>query len=311
MSRILLTGGAGYVGSVLTEELLQSGHEIVVYDNFMYKQTSLNHLMHWRRLEVIKGDIRDLERIRSQVKWADIIIPLAAIVGAPACDRDPVTATAINKHAIVNMFKMVSGSQRVLMPTTNSAYGSGAEDNTCDEDSPLKPISLYAKDKVEVEQELMLLPGSTSFRLATVFGMSARMRLDLLVNDFVRRAAIDGFVVLFESHFKRNYIHIRDVAQAFNLAIENPTNFAGEVFNVGLTSANLSKRELCERIKVFVPEFVFLESGLRKDPDQRNYIVSNSKIESRGFNAKFSLDDGINELLKGIPTLSTQLFGNL
>jgi nucleoside-diphosphate-sugar epimerase len=311
MSRILLTGGAGYVGSVLTEELLQSGHEIVVYDNFMYKQTSLNHLMHSRRLEVIKGDIRDLERIRSQVKWADIIIPLAAIVGAPACDRDPVTATAINKHAIVNMFKMVSGSQRVLMPTTNSAYGSGAEDNTCDENSPLKPISLYAKDKVEVEQELMLLPGSTSFRLATVFGMSARMRLDLLVNDFVRRAAIDGFVVLFESHFKRNYIHIRDVAQAFNLAIENPTNFAGEVFNVGLTSANLSKRELCERIKVFVPEFVFLESGLRKDPDQRNYIVSNSKIESRGFNAKFSLDDGIQELLKGIPTLSTQLFGNL
>ena len=311
MSRILLTGGAGYVGSILTEELLQSGHEIVVYDNFMYKQTSLNHLMHSRRLEVIKGDIRDLERIRSQVKWADIIIPLAAIVGAPACDRDPVTATAINKHAIVNMFKMVSGSQRVLMPTTNSAYGSGAEDNTCDENSPLKPISLYAKDKVEVEQELMLLPGSTSFRLATVFGMSARMRLDLLVNDFVRRAAIDGFVVLFESHFKRNYIHIRDVAQAFNLAIENPTNFAGEVFNVGLTSANLSKRELCERIKVFVPEFVFLESGLRKDPDQRNYIVSNSKIESRGFNAKFSLDDGIQELLKGIPTLSTQLFGNL
>jgi nucleoside-diphosphate-sugar epimerase len=311
MSRILLTGGAGYVGSVLTEELLQSGHEIVVYDNFMYKQTSLNHLMHSRRLEVIKGDIRDLERIRSQVKWADIIIPLAAIVGAPACDRDPVTATAINKHAIVNMFKMVSGSQRVLMPTTNSAYGSGAEDNTCDENSPLKPISLYAKDKVEVEQELMLLPGSTSFRLATVFGMSARMRLDLLVNDFVRRAAIDGFVVLFESHFKRNYIHIRDVAQAFNLAIENPTNFAGEVFNVGLTSANLSKRELCERIKVLVPEFVFLESGLRKDPDQRNYIVSNSKIESRGFNAKFSLDDGIQELLKGIPTLSTQLFGNL
>jgi len=311
MSRILLTGGAGYVGSVLTEELLRSGHEIVVYDNFMYKQTSLNHLMHSRRLEVIKGDIRDLERIRSQVNWADIIIPLAAIVGAPACDRDPVTATAINKHAIVNMFKMVSGSQRVLMPTTNSAYGSGAEDNTCDEDSPLNPISLYAKDKVEVEQELMLLPGSTSFRLATVFGMSARMRLDLLVNDFVRRAAIDGFVILFESHFKRNYIHIRDVAQAFNLAIEDPTNFAGEVFNVGLTSANLSKRELCERIKVFVPEFVFLESGLRKDPDQRNYFVSNSKIESRGFNPNFSLDDGINELLKGIPTLSTQLFGNL
>lgn len=311
MSRILLTGGAGYVGSVLTEELLRSGHEIVVYDNFMYKQTSLNHLMHSRRLEVIKGDIRDLERIRSQVNWADIIIPLAAIVGAPACDRDPVTATAINKHAIVNMFKMVSGSQRVLMPTTNSAYGSGAEDNTCDEDSPLNPISLYAKDKVEVEQELMLLPGSTSFRLATVFGMSARMRLDLLVNDFVRRAAIDGFVILFESHFKRNYIHIRDVAQAFNLAIEDPTNFAGEVFNVGLTSANLSKRELCERIKVFVPEFVFLESGLRKDPDQRNYVVSNSKIELRGFNPNFSLDDGINELLKGIPTLSTQLFGNL
>lgn len=311
MTRILVTGAAGYIGSVLTESLLKGGHDVVAYDNFMYKQTSLNHLFYSKKLQVIHGDVRNFDLLKNEISWADIIIPLAAIVGAPACDRDPSLATSVNKIAILDMFRCVGKYQRILMPTTNSAYGSGNKDNYCDENSPLNPISLYAKDKVEVERELMSLPGATSFRLATVFGMSPRMRLDLLVNDFVRRAKIDRFVVLFESHFKRNYIHVRDVVQAFELAINNPELFSGEVFNVGLTSANLSKRELCSKIQEQIPDFVFIESPLRKDPDQRNYIVSNAKIESRGFDPQFSLEDGISELIMAMPTLSTQPFSNL
>jgi len=242
---------------------------------------------------------------------ADVIIPLAAIVGAPACDKDKLLAKSINKESMVWLFKNLSKSQRVIMPTTNSAYGSGDSNNFCDENSLLKPMSTYAKDKVSVEKVLMELGNSTSLRLATVFGLSPRMRLDLLVNNFTYRALTDGYVVVFEGHFKRNYIHILDVVQAFNLALENENKFGGEIFNVGLSDANVSKLELCVEIKKLITKFVFFESQVGKDPDQRNYIVSNVKIESAGFKPQFSLQQGISELVKGLKMFDIGPFTNL
>jgi nucleoside-diphosphate-sugar epimerase len=241
------------------------------------------------------------------LKQADIIIPLAAYVGAPLCDRDPVGASSTNKDAIFMMMKYLSQEQIVLMPTTNSAYGTG---DYCDENSPLNPISRYAKDKVEVEKVLMEHPNATSFRLATVFGMSPRMRIDLLVNDMTYRAVNDGFVVLFESHFKRNYIHVLDVCQAFTMALENK-NMRGQIYNIGLSSANVSKRELCDTIKKYVPRFEIVEAEIGKDKDQRNYMVSNEKIEKEGFKPNFDLDMGIQELLKGYAMLKNTKYGNV
>jgi nucleoside-diphosphate-sugar epimerase len=249
--------------------------------------------------------------MKKLVSKADIIIPLAAIVGAPACDKDPVTAQSINKDSILWLLKQVSKSQQVIMPTTNSAYGSGDKNNFCDENSPLNPLSLYARDKVVVEKSLLEHENSTSFRLATVFGISPRMRLDLLVNNFTLRAITDGFVIVFEGHFKRNYIHILDVVQAFNLAIEKKDQFKGEIFNVGLSQANISKIELCQEIKKIVPDFLFLEAPLGKDPDQRNYIVSNKKIEALGFSPLVSLQEGLNELVKGLKMFNHKPFTNV
>ncbi len=300
MSNILVTGGAGYIGSTLVPDLLSKKHKVTVIDNFMYDQTSLATSIRDRNLEIIFGDVRDESLMKKLVGKADIIIPLAAIVGAPACDKDPVTAQSINKDSILWLLKQLSKSQQIIMPTTNSAYGSGDKNNFCDENSPLNPLSLYARDKVVVEKSLLEHENSTSFRLATVFGISPRMRLDLLVNNFTLRAITDGFVIIFEGHFKRNYIHILDVVQAFNLAIEKKDQFKGEIFNVGLSQANISKIELCQEIKKIVPDFLFLEAPLGKDPDQRNYIVSNKKIEALGFSPGVSLQEGLNELVKGL-----------
>ena len=227
--KILVTGGAGYIGSVLVPNLLDQGHEVTVIDNFIFKQTSLASSIRKENLHLVFGDVRDEALMKPHVAKADLIIPLAAIVGAPACDKDPVAAQSINKDSVLWLLKNLSSNQRIIMPTTNSAYGSGDKNNFCDESSPLNPLSLYARDKVTVEKELMQHPGATSFRLATVFGISARMRLDLLVNNFTYRAITDGFVVVFEGHFKRNYIHVIDVVQAFNLAISNEKDFVGEV----------------------------------------------------------------------------------
>ena len=240
-----------------------------------------------------------------------MVIPLAAIVGAPAGARDPLTASSINKDSIIWLFKQLSIDQQIIMPTTNSAYGSGDKNNYCDENSPLKPLSLYAKDKVLVEQELMRMTKATSFRLATVFGISPRMRLDLLVNNFVYRAMTDKFVILFEGHFKRNYVHVRDVSQAFCFAIENPDKVDGEIFNFGLSEANISKEELCREIQAHLPEFTFLDAPLAKDPDQRNYVVSNKKIEDKGMKASISLSVGIVELIKGLKMFEKYPFSNL
>jgi nucleoside-diphosphate-sugar epimerase len=311
LSNILVTGGAGYIGSTLVPDLLNKKHKVTVIDNFMYNQTSLATFIRDKNLEIIFGDVRDESLMKELVNKADVIIPLAAIVGAPACDKDPVAAQSINKDSILWLLKQLSKSQQIIMPTTNSAYGSGDKNNFCDENSPLNPLSLYARDKVVVEKSLLEHENSTSFRLATVFGISPRMRLDLLVNNFTFRAITDGFVIVFEGHFKRNYIHILDVVQAFNLAIEKKEQFKGEIFNVGLSQANISKIELCQEIKKIVPNFLFLEAPLGKDPDQRNYIVSNKKIEALGFNPTVTLQEGLSELVKGLKMFNHKPFTNV
>jgi nucleoside-diphosphate-sugar epimerase len=308
---ILVTGGAGYLGSTMVPDLLAAGHKVTVLDNFMFKQASLNHVCHHPNFSIVKGDIRAESTIAPLMKRADVIIPLAALVGAPLCSLDPIGATTINHDAITLMLKLLSKQQIVLMPTTNSAYGTGDENNFCTEESPLRPISQYAIEKVEIEKELMQQPNAISFRLATVFGMSPRMRTDLLVNDFTYRAVHDRFVVLFESHFKRNYVHVRDVSRVFQHALNNHGKMKGQIFNVGLSDANVSKKELCERIQKQIPEFVFIEAPVGKDPDQRNYIVSNAKVEATGFKTEFSLDRGIGELIKGYTMIRNSIYGNV
>ncbi len=308
---ILVTGGAGYIGSILVPDLLAAGHKVTVLDNLMYKQTSLNHVCYNDNFSVVKGDVRIEETMLPLLRKADVIIPLAALVGAPLCRQDPIGATTINHGAISMMLKHLSKEQVVLMPTTNSAYGTGDENNFCTEDSPLRPISQYAIEKVAVEKELMEHPNAISFRLATVFGMSPRMRVDLLVNDFVYRAVYDRFVVLFEGHFKRNYVHVRDVSGAFRHALTNFDAMKGQIYNVGLSEANVSKKELTEHIQKFIPGFAVLEESVGQDPDQRNYIVSNEKIEKTGFKTEFSLDRGIQELIKGFTMVKNTLYGNV
>jgi nucleoside-diphosphate-sugar epimerase len=311
MSNILVTGGAGYIGSTLVPALLAAGHHVTVLDNFMFRQGSLNHVCGDPKFSVVKGDIRSESVVAPLLKQADIVIPLAALVGAPMCNADPVGARTINHDAILMMLGMLGRDQRVLMPTTNSAYGTGDENNFCTEQSPLKPISIYAREKVKVEDALMKRDNAISFRLATVFGMSPRMRIDLLVNDFVHRAVHDRFVVLFEGDFKRNYIHVRDVVRAFLHGIEHFDAMRGQIYNVGLSEANVSKRELCQHIQRRLPEFTFLDAPVGKDPDQRNYIVSNAKIEATGFKPQVSLDAGIEELIKGFTMIRNTVHGNV
>ena len=311
MNNVLVTGGAGYIGSILSEFLLDLGFKVTVLDNFMYKQASLNHLCHNPRFNVVNGDIRNLAHIQPLLKDADVIIPLAALVGAPLCNKDVVGADTTNKEAVFMMLDKISKEQRIIMPTTNSAYGSGDDNNLCTEDSPLNPISKYAIDKVAVEEMFMQRENSISYRLATVFGMSPRMRTDLLVNDMTYRAVNDGYVVIFEGHFKRNYIHVRDVCDAFIHAIYNFDTMKGQIYNVGLSSANVSKLELCEIIKKHVPGFSIVEGEIKKDPDQRNYIVSNAKLEATGFEPMYDLDSGIMELLTGYRMIKNNIYGNV
>jgi nucleoside-diphosphate-sugar epimerase len=308
--KILITGGAGYIGSILAPELINKNFKVTVLDNFMFKQASLNHLCFHKNFNIINGDIRDSMLMQKLLRDHDLILPLAAIVGAPLCNKDPYSAQSINHDAIIDMIKKSSKNQMIIMPTTNSAYGTGDKNNYCDEKSPLNPISKYAVDKVEIEKILMSRENSISYRLATVFGMSPRMRIDLLVNDFTYRAYHDSAMIIFEGHFKRNFIHVRDVVRGFVHAIENFDKMKSEIYNVGLSDANLSKLELCSEIKKHLPNFTYVEEKLKKDPDQRNYIVSNEKIESTGFSPKHSLSDGIEELIKGYAMLKNQSFGN-
>lgn len=311
MKNILVTGGAGYIGSVLVPVLLQNGHKVTVIDNFLYKQPSLASVISNKNFSLVYGDVRDKNLMSKHVSRADIVIPLAAIVGAPACLKDPEMSSSVNKDSMIWLFENISRFQQILMPTTNSAYGSGDENNYCDEKSKLNPLSLYAKDKVYVEKYLMEKENATSFRLATVFGISPRMRLDLLVNNFVQRALTDRFVILFEGHFKRNYVHVKDVVDAFVFGVDNLDKVKGQIFNFGLSEANISKQQLCERIKNQLPDFTFQDAPLAKDPDQRNYIVSNKKIEAIGMKAKVTLDEGISELIKGLGMFASYPYTNL
>ena len=309
--KILVTGGAGYLGSTMVPALLDAGHEVTVVDNFMFGQTSLNHVCHHPKFKVHKLDVRLKDKMLPLLKEAEVLIPVAGYVGAPLCAKDPIGAAAVNHEALLWMFDNVSKDQIILMPTTNSAYGTGDDNNFCDEESPLRPISQYALEKVEIEQRLMEHGNAISFRLATVFGMSPRMRIDLLVNDFTYRAVYDRFVVLFESHFKRNYIHVKDVTRVFMHGLDNFDKLKGEIFNVGLTEANVSKFELCQAIQKQLPDFIFPEAPLAKDPDQRNYIVSNAKIEGTGWKPEFSLDAGISDLIKGYTMIKNTRYGDV
>jgi len=309
--KILITGGAGYIGSILTPFLLDHGLDVTVLDNISYRQNSLLECCYRENFDFIKGDARDVALLHKIVPQFDIIIPLAAVVGAPACDKDPLLATSVNLDAVVEINRIRSKSQQVLYPTTNSGYGVGEENVFCTEETPLRPISLYGRTKVQAEQALLESENTITFRLATVFGLSPRMRLDLMVNDFTHRALKDRFIVLFEENFMRNYIHIRDVARVFLFGIENFEKMKNRPYNVGLSTANLSKRQLCEKIKEHVPEFAIYSSSMGKDPDQRNYIVSNERIEKAGWQPQYTLDDGIKELIKGYRILNTLNFTNL
>jgi nucleoside-diphosphate-sugar epimerase len=308
---ILVTGGAGYLGSILVEALLAEGHRVTVLDNFMYGQTPLNHLCSIPCFDVVRGDARDERLVRPLLKDADCIIPLAALVGAPLCDRDPIGAETINRDAVVMLTRLASREQRIFLPVTNSGYGVGEAGKFCTEETPLRPISLYGRTKVEAEKAVLDRGNAITFRLATVFGMSPRMRIDLLVNDFVYRAVNDRALVLFEAHFKRNYLHIRDVARVFIHGIRNFEEMKNQPFNVGLSDANISKAELCARIQKWLPQFVYLEASIGEDPDKRDYIVSNEKIEKTGFKPQYSLDDGIQELIKGYRMVNNAIYGNL
>lgn len=308
---ILVTGAAGYIGSVLVPLLLKEGYQVIALDNFMYDQTSLLDCCHEDGLSLIRGDARDERLVKEQVKKADVIIPLACLTGGPLCDKDPIGARTTNLDAVKLILGLRSQDQRILFPNTNSGYGGGGNGIFCDEKTPLRPLSLYGKLKGAAEKAVLEGGRAITLRLATVFGISPRMRLDLLVNDFVYRAVTDGFVVLYESHFKRNFIHVRDVARAFLHSLNQFETMRNEPYNVGLSDCNISKYELCEAIKKQVPDFYFTEAEVGEDPDKRNYIVSNEKIEKTGFRPQFSLRDGIAELLKGYQVIKRNQYANL
>jgi len=296
--KVLITGGAGYLGSVLVGKLLEQSYEVVVLDKLLFNQTSLLQYTSNPNFKFIYGDVRnetELERLCNEV---DVIIPLAAIVGFPACAQDPKLAKEINFQQIVNIVKFTNGKgKKILYPNTNSGYGLGTGQLECTEESPLTPISVYGQTKCEAENFLRTSTDAIVFRLATVFGVSPRIRTDLLVNDFVYKAITDKYIVVFEKSFKRNFIHIQDVANVFLFMLENYDKYKGDVFNVGLSNANLSKQELLEKIQTHVKNFAVSYNDYYEDPDKRDYIVSNTKVESTGWSPKWDIDMGINELI--------------
>ena len=308
--KILITGGAGYIGSILTPYLLKKGQEVSVCDNFLHNQSSLLECCSDKKFSVIKGDICDYDHINKILPSYDLIIMLAALVGAPACKKNPKLTNLVNYEAHLNLINNISKNQQIIFPNTNSGYGISTSDELCTEESVLNPISEYGITKCKIENELLGKGNAVTFRLATVFCMSPRMRMDLLVNDFVYRAYKDKFLVLFEEHFRRNYIHVRDVAKAFNHAIENESMF-GEAYNLGLSSANLTKRQLAEKIKEYISDFEIYTSEVGEDPDKRDYLVSNEKLENTGWSPDHSLDDGIKELIKGYSIIQPNLFANV
>ena len=310
-TKVFITGGAGYIGSTLVPILLKEGYKVTVLDSLIFNQSTILDCCANPNFEFIQGDICDHSLVNSLLVGFDIVIPLAAIVGAPACKRNPSLTRLVNYDAHINIVNNVSTNQKVFFPTTNSGYGIGEKDSYCTEESPLRPISEYGRMKVDIEKAFFERGNAVTFRLATVFGMSPRMRMDLLVNDFVYRAVEDRALVLFEEHFRRNYIHVRDVAKAFLFGFENYGRMKGEPYNVGLSSANLTKRELAEKIRKYVPELYIHSAEIGEDPDKRDYTVSNEKIESLGWKPDYSLDDGIQELIKGYKIIRPNRFTNV
>jgi nucleoside-diphosphate-sugar epimerase len=310
--RVLVTGGLGYLGSILCEHLLDAGYRVVALDNLMYGagQQGLFHLCANPAFDFVKGDVRDEAVMKSALRGADAVVHLAGIVGAAACDRDPVLATTVNLDSVRLLDRLRSPNQLVIFPNTNSGYGATTGQSFCTEDTPLEPISLYGRTKVEAERVLLGSPNSIALRLATVFGVSPRMRLDLLVNHFVHAAATDGYLVIFEKDFKRNFVHVRDVADCALHGIRNSPRMTGRVFNLGLDSANLSKEELALKVREHIPNFYLHFAAIGQDPDKRNYVVSSARLKEAGFEARRSLDDGIRELLKAYRMEGRGLFKN-
>jgi nucleoside-diphosphate-sugar epimerase len=309
--KILITGGAGYLGSVLTPTLLALGHEVTVLDNFYFNQNSLLDCCQYENFKVIRGDCRDEALVKPLLAKADLIIPLAALVGVPLCNTDSLATKSTNQDAVEMLCRLAGKQQWIVMPVTNSGYGIGEKGKHCTEESPLRPLSTYGVTKVKAEEAVLSRENSISFRLATVFGTSPRMRIDLLVNDFVYRAVHDRAVVIFEGHFKRNYIHIRDVARAILHGIAHFDKMKGKCYNVGLDDANLSKLELCAVIQKHLPKFVFVEAPIGEDPDKRDYIVSNARIAATGYKPEWGLDRGIQELIKGFTILRNSIYSNV
>jgi len=311
MKKVLITGGAGYLGSVLAPSLLSKGYQVTVLDNFLFGQNSLMDCCPSHRFSVIRGDSRDERTLSDALKGQDVVIPLAALVGAPMCNLDQTGAISTNQTAVEVLCRLASKEQLIIYPTTNSGYGVGEKGKFCTEETPLRPISLYGTTKVKAEEAVLERGNSLTFRLATVFGASPRMRIDLLVNDFVYRAIHDRAVLIFEGHFKRNYIHIRDVARAFVHSIENFSTMQGRPYNVGLEEANLSKLELCAKIREHLPMFTYVEAPIGEDPDKRDYIVSNQRIIGTGFKTEWDLDRGITELIKVFTILRQSKYANV
>lgn len=306
----MITGGAGFLGSVMTKLFLTENYDVTVLDSFKYDQNSLLDCCSHDGFNVIRGDVRDEKIVKDAIKDKDFIIHLAALVGQPLCDIDYIGATTTNLESTKMILSLKSDDQHVIYPNTDSSYGTGNKGNLCTEETPLEPLSLYGKTKVESER-LALEKNSVSLRLATVFGVSPRMRIDLLVNDFVHRAMTDKFVVLFESHFQRNFVHISDVAKAFLFAVKNFDTMKGEAWNIGQPEANISKLELCEIIKKHIPKFVYFQSEIGNDPDKRNYVISTEKIEKIGFHANYTIDMGIKELIKAFTIIRNKRYGNV
>ena len=309
--KVFVTGGAGYIGSILVPALLRAGYKVSVLDSFMFDQASLLDCCSSPDFEIVRGDARDERLVREGLKGADYILPLACLTGAPLCDRRPLEAKGVITGAVETILKFRSKEQRLIYPATNSGYGVGEKGRHCTEKTPMRPVSLYGTLKFAAEEMILAAGNSISFRLATAFGVSPRMRLDLLVNDFTYRAVNDRFIVLFEAGFKRNFIHVRDISKAFLHAMKNFGKMKDEVFNLGLSEANLSKLELCRAIKKQVPDFYFSEATIGKDPDKRDYIVSNAKLERTGFKPEVSLDKGIAELVKGFTIIKRNQYSNV
>jgi nucleoside-diphosphate-sugar epimerase len=309
--QVLVTGGAGYLGSVLCEHLLDAGCRVAVLDNLAHRQRSLFHLCANPRFSFEYGDARDETALRRLLKTADVVIPLAAVVGAPACDRDPWLARSLNVDAVRLLLRLRNPDQLVVFPTTNSGYGMKPGAEYCTEETPLEPVSLYGQTKAQAEADVLGSPNAISLRLATVFGMSPRMRVDLLVNHFVYAAVRDRYLMIFEKHFRRNFIHIRDVADCMIHCIRRANAMAGRCYNVGLDSANLTKEQLALKVKEQVPDFRVEFAAVGRDPDKRDYIVSNQRLREAGFEARRSLEEGIAELLKGYRMMAWGPFENV